>query len=818
MSVPPPPPPAQDADTLLSALVASASVANTPAAGAARPSTAALGGDRGQISFAADPPTDEMMVQGTETALFPESTMDPTVLGRSTGGSKFGVVALRASECADKLLCLGLKRGGATFCIDPKCAKAGDHGTGLAPVDLGPSGGLFITKNPASAFCTPVISLSEISQETLDQVQHEKHTMEEWTKKFVAMKRLNQVKKEGHLDASLKETEHKISKADSLRTPFTLKKATSTSTSFVVENFSPHHKILDGDLQDVIRKITVDSSLVPITLREIEDSVMEAGEVIQTLSLEQQAISRQNSTAVEALGIKFDKLSMEIGPREDLPDEYQAPTLWGIISSMIRSIQESSPLTTESHQRAVDSRLAAVESSVATFFSTIQGQVSSKLSSTQVETRNSVDKLRNQFVQGFKGILDRLSALESNTTLTNRILTIENKMSSHEILLSQLGTSPQMFGATQTTSNTGSPALQNKVTALEGEIANLRTLLGDANLEMQRLKGKVDTSTIKFGNLGVATVDDCKAWVALKFGSRAYGLLFDLNLVLEWCAPQENGDVLSMLTTMEKRHKMQIATTNEARAIYAMKNEFPQLLYKDFPGTGRDPSFLTAMKEYSDWESPETGVRDRILNRLGNMNSMFGEQIATTMANEPEARSLALSMLSVSVGCCRELVTYFDETMNELTIKSKFTTRKAFSLVTQVVRRFFMDLYKVRAQVYSSLSTTDSAGQCAWILYGVLRTHDVMSDYVKARFKNHPSVSSEYIRFLSTNSGFESLKTLEDQVESLKRTSAQLVKDVTSAKKASDTASSTVDSVKKDVNELKKQAQRRGGSTNGDKK
>ena len=818
MSVPPPPPPAQDADTLLSALVASASVANTPAAGAARPSTAAWGGDRGQISFAADPPTDEMMVQGTETALFPESTTDPTVLGRSTGGSKFGVVALRTSECADKLLCLGLKRGRATFCIDPKCAKAGDHGTGLAPVDLGPSGGLFITKNPASAFCTPVISLSEISQETLDQVQHEKHTMEEWTKKFVAMKRLNQVKKEGHLDASLKETEHKISKADSLRTPFTLKKATSTSTSFVVENFSPHHKILDGDLKDVIRKITVDSSLVPITLREIEDLVMEAGEVIQTLSLEQQAISRQNSTAVEALGIKFDKLSMEIGPREDLPDEYQAPTLWGIISSMIRSIQESSPSTTESHQRAVDSRLAAVKSSIATFFSTIQGQVSSKLSSTQVETRNSVDKLRNQFVQGFKGILDRLSALESNTTLTNRILTIETKMSSHEILLSQLGTSPQMFGATQTTSNTGSPALQNKVTALEGEIANLRTLLGDANLEMQRLKGKVDTSTIKFGNLGLATVDDCKAWVALKFGSRANGLLFDLNLVLEWCAPQENGDVLSMLTTMEKRHKMQIATTNEARAIYAMKNEFPQLLYKDFPGTGRDPSFLTAMKEYLDWESPETGVRDRILNRLGNMNSMFGEQIATTMANEPEARSLALSMLSVSVGCCRELVTYFDETMNELTIKSKFTTRKAFSLVTQVVRRFFMDLYKVRAQVYSSLSTTDSAGQCAWILYGVLRTHDVMSDYVKARFKNHPSVSSEYIRFLSTNSGFESLKTLEDQVESLKRTSAQLVKDVTSAKKASDTASSTVDSVKKDVTELKKQAQRRGGSTNGDKK
>ena len=132
-----------------------------------------------------------MAAQESETALFQEPTMESSSVGRSNAGSKFGIAVLRSSECVDKLLCLGLKRGGATFCIDPKCAKAGDHGTGLAPYDLGPTGGLFITKNPASAFCTPVISLDEISQETLDQVQCKKHTMEDWTKKFFAIKRLN---------------------------------------------------------------------------------------------------------------------------------------------------------------------------------------------------------------------------------------------------------------------------------------------------------------------------------------------------------------------------------------------------------------------------------------------------------------------------------------------------------------------------------------------------------------------------------------------------------------------------------------------------
>ena len=309
------------------------------------------------------------------------------------------------------------------------------------------------------------------------------------------------------------------------------------------------------------------------------------------------------------------------------------------------------------------------------------------------------------------------------------------------------------------------------------------------------MKSKVDSSAIKFGNLGLSSIDDCKAWVAMKFGSRSYGLLFDICLVLEWCASQENGDVLSMLTTMEKRHKMQISTTNDARALYAMKLEFPQILYKDLPGTGRDPSFLTAMKDYEDWESPETGVRDRIIHKLGNMHSMFGEQISVTMEQEPEARSLAMSMLSMSIGCCRDLINYFDETMHELTTKSKFTKKKAFSLVTQVVRRFFLDLYKVRAQVYSSLSTADSAGQCAWMLYGVLRTHDIMTEYSQARFKNHPSVSNK--------------------VDHHKQTLGQIAKDCQAAKKAADTANSTIDTLKKELQELKRNNKKRQGNSGG---
>ena len=102
------------------------------------------------------------------------------------------------------------------------------------------------------------------------------------------------------------------------------------TTSFLVENFSPHHKILSGEFKEVIRQVSSDSTIIPNAIREIEDSVTEAGDIIRALYLEQVEIGRETGDAVEGLGIKFDQLSMEIGPREELPEEYQAPTLWGL--------------------------------------------------------------------------------------------------------------------------------------------------------------------------------------------------------------------------------------------------------------------------------------------------------------------------------------------------------------------------------------------------------------------------------------------------------------------------------------------------------
>ena len=764
-----------DDDDLLLSLVTSALIA-TPSVVADRPPGSAPGGgggvaDRGQITFDS---TLDLVGLGTVPTRNPSTTsapffkqedQAPTVRDLSDASSKFSITVLSASDAKEKLLCLGIKRGGNIFCIDPKCSKAGDHGLDVPPHDLGNTGGVYIMKNSASAFCSPVVPLESTSPTVLDKLRRKKHTINDWMKKFLVMRRMDHLSTENNGPTSFDAEETKVVKATATYTPFSVGKGIKkdSSAAFLLDSFSPHRKILSGDINDVMQKVQKDPSMIPTVLREVEDSIMEAGELIQAISADQSLVKKETVNSVESLSLQLEKMQMDIGPREELGEPFQAPTLWGIIQAITGSLSSGTePISAAELKSSFTDRLQVLEQDIkttASFVRNLKMETAAQFQTMQAETKGGLDNLRSHLVKGLQGLISRVSTAERNIMQ----------------LGTQAGTTSSGNGSSLLQGNAGiagSIDLVAKAQTLEAEVKNLQAILHQNQIDMQRLRSKIDTTAIKFGNLGLSSVDDCKAWIALKFGFRAYGLLFDVCLVLEWCSSQENGDVLSMLTTMEKRHKMKISTTNDARALYAMKLEFPQILYKDLPGTGKDPSFLTAMKELEDWDAPETGVRDRIIHKLGSMHSMFGEQITIVMENEPEARSLAMSMLSMSIGCCREMINYFDETMNELTTKSKFTKKKAFSLVTQVIRRFFIDLYKVRAQIYSSLSTSDAAGQCAWILYGTLRTHDVMTEYSKARFKNHPSVSSEYIRFLSTNSGFESLKTLEDKVEQLK-TSAQ---------------------------------------------
>jgi hypothetical protein len=77
---------------------------------------------------------------------------------------------------------------------------------------------------------------------------------------------------------------------------------------------------------------------------------------------------------------------------------------------------------------------------------------------------------------------------------------------------------------------------------------------------------------------------------------------------------------------------------------------------------------------------------------------------------------------------------------------------------------------------------------CSHVLWASFKTLDVAQVYVDSNFVNHPAISSEFIKFLATNSGSEKIEQLAATVTLMKNSLAGCVTDARTASSKSDTA------------------------------
>jgi hypothetical protein len=67
------------------------------------------------------------------------------------------------------------------------------------------------------------------------------------------------------------------------------------------------------------------------------------------------------------------------------------------------------------------------------------------------------------------------------------------------------------------------------------------------------------------------------------------------------------------------------------------------------------------------------------------------------------------------------------------------------------------------------LAKSSSVRTTARILYGMLKVHNVMAEYLKLEFKNHPSVSSKDVEFLASHASFKDVQILKKRLETMEK-------------------------------------------------
>lgn len=190
---------------------------------------------------------------------------------------------------------------------------------------------------------------------------------------------------------------------------------------------------------------------------------------------------------------------------------------------------------------------------------------------------------------------------------------------------------------------------------------------------------------------------------------------------------------------------------------------------------------------------------DFCVNKINLLEDVIYDEISHTFQIETTAHFVASKCLSATVSFLTQLFGAVESIYKRLFHYSKFTTEQAWSLTTQVLDRILADLYVPKDNVVQSLRTRDNRTNCAQVLFAAFKTHDVMAGYVSLKFENHPSVSTEYVKFLATNSGSEKVSKLSDAVDALKSKTSATSDEAKAATKKADVASSKIADLMKEI-------------------
>ena len=321
-----------------------------------------------------------------------------------------------------------------------------------------------------------------------------------------------------------------------------------------------------------------------------------------------------------------------------------------------------------------------------------------------------------------------------------------------------------------------------------GNLLRLHQVIEDVSI----LKVSAEATAIKFGGLGLRNLQECSRWVELNFSDMKYGLVIDPLVLLDRICGGVEKDPMSQLKTLEARKKLNIDTGAEASSVTSLGHWRPRLFHEGMPlmTCDQNTSRLNQLCKHTKWKTGGEGVRNHIIKRMNVLQQAISIDILYVFENREEfakAQMLATMSLTASVAFITQLLIYVDARFEKLHVFSKFTVETVWALTMQILDRIIGDLFVPKEGVQNGMRG-DRESICYHLVWASLRTLDIAQTYVDDSFENHPAVSSEFIKFLAINSGFEKVEKLGDQLDLMKSKLLAAIEEVKRSGTKADTA------------------------------
>ena len=217
---------------------------------------------------------------------------------------------------------------------------------------------------------------------------------------------------------------------------------------------------------------------------------------------------------------------------------------------------------------------------------------------------------------------------------------------------------------------------------------------------------------------------------------------------------------IDILKQMEKLTKIHLSTVSEGIAISSFEATIPKFF--SAPGyrvVKMNESYWSRVGNWAEWEEPNTGCKVTLTSHLNAFRESHKEAIDIELEAGTKFHSLCVLSLTDSCSFVEAFFTHIENWQREMML-SKFGSAKAFHVNTRCANRFWELLSQPRAGVSRMLKTGNPQQIAQVTFWSTLRSLDVMRRIRKNNFKDDPVVSSELVKFLTINTGFEVVEQL----------------------------------------------------------
>ena len=305
--------------------------------------------------------------------------------------------------------------------------------------------------------------------------------------------------------------------------------------------------------------------------------------------------------------------------------------------------------------------------------------------------------------------------------------------------------------------------------------------------------------SVRYGKYCFSSIGEVGAWAEATFdGPVPFGAFVDVYSILQRVTSYKDVASSTELKNMEMLKKLSLSA-DAGLAIESFKHPLPKVFRgSSTTETGLGRGWLPGIPTPERWEDRHglSGARIQIKSSIEEIRSRLESLIMERLRENLEGQSLARQMLSDTLTFITALCEFVSETYRNLELAG-FSKCSGWQLVSKLVHRIFAkDCHMKRGAVTEILDVSDSRVLGTGILWATFATHQVMREYMKHGIENHPSIASEYVRFLVANSGLSKMDSMECRLLALEEENKNLKRDVAQADKAAKSAANKAEEAK----------------------